>query len=168
MPWTRAVDLEIGMKTGGGLEVHAITHSGPLYTVTWAKDGKRRAPIMYHPDQSFDIQEVPNMAQKVTIEMTSDLSEKPDASTIAFGIDGKDYEIDLTDKEASTLRDVLAKYVGAARPVRGTPGARKRAAAASSGPSAKDVRDWAKSNGHEVPERGRIPAEVREAFDAAH
>ena len=44
----------------------------------------------------------------------------------------------------------------------------RRSAATSIGPSAREVRDWARSNGFKVPDRGRIPAEVREAFDKAN
>lgn len=167
MSWTRACDLEIGMKTGGGLEVHAITNSGPLFSVTWMRDGKKRKPITYHPDQSFDIQEVPSMAQKVSIEVTSDLSDKPDASTVEFALDGRAYEIDLTDKEAEAFRGALAKYVGVARTVSGSRNGRKRAAS-QSGPAPATIRKWAQENGHEVPARGRIPSEVREAYAAAH
>ena len=107
------------------------------------------------------------MAQKVNITVESDLSGKPDASTVTFGLDGATYEIDLTEQEESKLRDAFAKYVGAARQVSKGKG-RKPVASRQSGPSARTIREWANSNGHEVPERGRIPAEVREAYDAAH
>ena len=80
---------------------------------------------------------------------------------------------DLNDAHAAELRDALAGYVGHARKVPSSSGrraGRKSASAASSstGASAADVRIWARENGHEVPERGRIPADIREAYDAAH
>lgn len=106
------------------------------------------------------------MAQRVNIETLSDLSGEADASTIEFGLDGTDYTIDLTDKEASKFREALAKYIGAAAPVKGRK--RKGAAAAQTGTPAKVVREWAQAQGMEVPDRGRIPAEVREAYDKAH
>lgn len=103
------------------------------------------------------------MAQKVNIVMESDLSGKPEAETVGFALDGQAYEIDLTADEQSKFREGLAKYVGAARTV----SKRGKRKAVQSGPSAKEVREWAQSNGYDVPDRGRIPAEVREAFDAA-
>jgi hypothetical protein len=135
--------------------------------------GKKQHDLTYFPDQQFDMtppgeNRGNTMAQRVNIEVLSDLSDKPDASTVTFGLDGTEYEIDLTDDEAGKFRDALAKYVGAARPVRGARKARKQAASATGGPSPKEVREWAQANGHDVPARGRIPAEVREAYDAAH
>lgn len=107
------------------------------------------------------------MAQRVNIVMTSDLSGDENAEPYTFGLDGQDYEIDLTEKEGEALRKALAKYVGAARMVKGR-GKGKRAAV-KGGPTAAEIREWAKANTDlEVPDRGRIPGEVREAFDAAH
>jgi hypothetical protein len=109
------------------------------------------------------------MAQKVHIVLEDDLDGSPATETVSFGLDGKTYEIDLNDKNAGKLRDALAQYVGAARSVGGARrGGRKSAAASNLGPSAREVRDWARSNGYDVPDRGRIPADVRSAFDSAH
>ena len=113
------------------------------------------------------------MAQKVHIILEDDLDGGDAAETVAFGLDGTSYEIDLNEDNAASLRETLASYVGHARKVTGARRtARKSAgsasAAASGGPSARDVREWARSAGHEVPDRGRIPADVREAYDAAH
>ena len=108
------------------------------------------------------------MAQKVHIVLEDDLDGTPATETVSFGLDGTTYEIDLNDKNAAALREALAQYVGAGRKS-GSTGRRTRSAAKSTtGPSAREVRDWARSNGHTVPDRGRIPADVREAFDAAH
>lgn len=107
------------------------------------------------------------MAQRVNIVLVDDIDGSEAAETVAFGLDGTSYEIDLNDKNAAKLRDALANYVGHARKVGGA--RRGRAATKSTGgASAKDVRDWARANGHKVPDRGRIPADVREAYDAAH
>jgi hypothetical protein len=115
------------------------------------------------------------MAQRVNIVLVDDIDGTDATQTVAFGLDGASYEIDLNDDNASALREALAPYVGHARKVgRGGGGAKRggggRAAASSSasGASAKEVREWARENGHAVPERGRIPADVREAYDAAH
>ena len=109
------------------------------------------------------------MAQKVHIVLEDDLDGSPATETVSFGLDGKTYEIDLNDKNAGKLRDALAQYVGAARSVGGPPRRpQEPAARPTSGPSAREVRDWARSNGYDVPDRGRIPADVRTAFDAAN
>lgn len=109
------------------------------------------------------------MAQKVTIVLVDDVDGSEATETVTFALDGKSYEIDLNEKNASDLRDALAPWLGHARRVTGAPGRARRAAGtgASKG-NLKDVREWARDNGHEVSERGRIPASVQEAYDAAH
>ena len=107
------------------------------------------------------------MAQKVHIPLEDDLDGGDATETVSFGLDGRSYEIDLNDKNAAKLRDALAPYVAAGRRSGGS-----RATAAKRrtqmGTSAREIRDWARSNGHKVPDRGRIPSDVREAFEAAH
>lgn len=105
------------------------------------------------------------MAQRVNIVLVDDIDGSDAAETVAFGLDGTSYEIDLSEKNAAKLRDALAGYVGHARKVGG--GRRTRSArAATSGASAKEIREWARANGHQVPDRGRIPADVRAAFES--
>jgi hypothetical protein len=106
------------------------------------------------------------MAQKVHITLEDDLDGGEAAETVAFGLDGRSYEIDLNAKNAKALRDALAKYVGAGRRAGGRTASAKRRM--QMGTSAREIRDWARSNGHQVPDRGRIPSAVREAFEAAH
>ncbi|MGB0098935.1 MAG: Lsr2 family protein [Nocardioides sp.] len=109
------------------------------------------------------------MAQKVHIVLVDDIDGSEATETVSFGLDGTTYEIDLNDKNAAQLRDALAAYVGHGRKVGAAPRrGRRSAAAAESGPSAKEIREWARANGHEVPDRGRVSAEVREAYAAAH
>jgi hypothetical protein len=107
------------------------------------------------------------MAQKVHITLEDDLNGGDATETVVFGLDGRSYEIDLNDKNAAKLRDALAPYVAAGRR-----GGSSRATSAKRrtqmGTSAREIRDWARSNGQKVPDRGRIPADVREAFEAAH
>ena len=81
---------------------------------------------------------------------------------VATGVAWRDHD------EAAALRDALAAYVGHGRKVSGARRGRRSSAASSTGHSAKEIRDWARSHGHDVPERGRIPATVREAFETAH
>ena len=109
------------------------------------------------------------MAQKVVIELLDDIDGSQATETVTFGLDGRSYEIDLNDKNADKLRKSLSVYVGSARSAgrQAVNGAKKRAVT-QFGPSAREVRDWARTNGYDVPDRGRIPADVREAFDAAH
>ena len=109
------------------------------------------------------------MAQKVNIVLVDDIDGSEATETVSFGLDGTTYEIDLNDKNAAKLRDALATYVGHGRKVGSAPRrGRRSSAAAANGPSAKEIRDWARANGHDVPDRGRVSAEVREAYDKAH
>ena len=106
------------------------------------------------------------MAQKVNIVLVDDIDGSEATETVTFGLDGTSYEIDLNDKNAKALRDALAKYVAAARRAGGRSAAAKRRT--QLGTSAREIRDWARSTGRQVPDRGRIPSEIREAFEAAH
>lgn len=110
------------------------------------------------------------MAQKVTIVLVDDLDGTEADETVSFALDGKSYEIDLNDKNAAALRDALAPWLGHARRLSSGPGRTRRSAGASASNSRdlKDVRNWARANGHEVSERGRVPANILEAYDAAH
>jgi hypothetical protein len=105
------------------------------------------------------------MAQKVHITLEDDLDGGDATETVSFGLDGKSYEIDLNNKNATALRNALSKYIAAGRRAGGRSAPKRRT---QMGASAREIRDWARSNGRQVPDRGRIPAEVREAFEAAH
>jgi hypothetical protein len=107
------------------------------------------------------------MAQRVNIVLVDDIDGTDATETVAFGLDGTSYEIDLNEKNAARLRDALASYVGHARKVGGRR-TRAKSATSTGGASAKEIRDWARSNGHTVPDRGRIPADVRAAFESAN
>ena len=106
------------------------------------------------------------MAQKVNIVLVDDIDQTDAEETVSFGLDGKEYAIDLNTKNAGALRDALAPYVAHARPVSGR--RRGSAAKAASGAAPAEIRSWARDNGFEVPDRGRVSAEVREAYAAAH
>ena len=109
------------------------------------------------------------MAQKIHIVLEDDIDGGDAVETVAFGLDGTSYEIDLNDANAAALREALSGYVGHARKVTGG-GRRTRRSSGGSASSSntKDVREWAKSQGMEVSERGRISADVQQAYDAAH
>jgi hypothetical protein len=89
--------------------------------------------------------------------------------TVLFGLDGTHYEIDLSTEHAKELRIALARYTEAGRRVTGTTqrAGRHGRKAPGSGVSNTDVRAWARSQGLEVKERGRIPAEVTARYQAA-
>lgn len=109
------------------------------------------------------------MAQKVNITLVDDIDGSDATETVTFGLDGTTYEIDLNDKNASALRDALANYVGHARKLSGSRRTRSSSARSTAGGApASEVREWARANGFKVPDRGRIPSEVRSAYDAAH
>ena len=108
------------------------------------------------------------MAQKISIVLEDDLDGGEATETVTFGLDGTSYEIDLNDKNAAMLRDALAPYVGHGRKVGAAPRRGRKTSASSDGPSAREIRDWARSNGFDVPDRGRVSSEVREAFEKAN
>lgn len=119
------------------------------------------------------------MAQKEYVVLVDDLDESEAVETISFGLDGSSYEIDLNEDHAAELREALAPWVGAARRAgrsSAAGGSRRgggRPAARGSSGSAdrqrvQEIREWARQNGHQVSERGRLSAAVIEAYEAAH
>ena len=93
--------------------------------------------------------------------------------TVTFAVDGTTYEFDTSLEHAAEFRDSLRLYIEKSRQiVNGNVVTRKRVAAVGQDrPSAEQlraIRDWARKNGHEVSNRGRVPAEIVEAFEAAH
>ena len=109
------------------------------------------------------------MAQKIQTLFIDDLDGSEAEGTVRFGLDGTDYEIDLNTEHARELRDALAPYVSAARRAGGA--ARRPAKggrrASASGLNTTEVREWAKAQGIDVKERGRVPAELVVKFKAA-
>lgn len=107
------------------------------------------------------------MAQRVRIELTDDIDGTPADETITFSLDGVTYDVDLTSANAEQLREALAPYVAAGRRVGGRQ-SRRGKGASSSGPSANEIRQWARDKGMEVSERGRVSDQVKSAYQAAH
>ena len=93
-----------------------------------------------------------------------------DVETVRFSIDKHDYEIDLSAENAAKLRGKLDKFIGAGHLIRESKRvARKKiVGGAVSEEQTQAIRHWARENGYQVSERGRIPSNVREAFEAAH
>lgn len=107
------------------------------------------------------------MARKVEVSIVDDMDQSADARTIRFALDGQNYEIDLAEANEQRLRDALAPFVDKATKVSARTVATRRAAGAGRS-NTMQIREWAAANGHKVSSRGRIPFEVREAYDAAH
>lgn len=113
------------------------------------------------------------MAQQTIIQLIDDLDGTQFAEgkgeTIRFALDGVEYEIDLTTRNAKKFRDSIAPYVGSARK---TSGRSVRRARNGGGPARADreqlqaIREWARANGYEINDRGRIPATIVEAYNA--
>ena len=109
------------------------------------------------------------MAQKVQVILVDDMDGGSADETVSFSLDGVSYEIDLSTKNAAAFRDSLAQYVGLARRVGGRSAAGRSSSRRKGGDNkTAQIREWARANGHQVNERGRIPATVVEAYDKAH
>jgi hypothetical protein len=116
------------------------------------------------------------MAQRVQVELVDDLNGEIAQETVRFGIDGTEYEIDLTTENAEKLRSTLAEYADKARKAK--PGRRgqseqKSALTSSSAGRAKredtqQIRQWARDNGYNPSSRGRITQSIIDAYNEAH
>ena len=111
------------------------------------------------------------MAQKVQVLFEDDLDGSEASGTIRFGLDGADYEIDLNDTHADQLRNVFAPYVKVSRKItlggRTTRARRATRGQSGDGVNTTEVREWAKGQGIDVKDRGRVPAELVVKFKAA-
>lgn len=108
------------------------------------------------------------MAQKIMTSFVDDIDGSEAEGTVRFALDGDEFEIDLNAKHTAALRKALNPYVAAARKsaVARRPARRVRRGT-SGGVNSTEVREWAKSQGMDVKERGRIPAELMVKFQAA-
>ena len=110
------------------------------------------------------------MAQKVEVTLIDDLDGGKADETVNFSLDGVQYVIDLSGKNAKQLREGLSRYIDAARKEKGMRVASRGAGRklASTGPNTSDVREWAKTQGYEVSERGRVSKDLIVKFQEAH
>ncbi|MDP9406688.1 MAG: Lsr2 family protein [Actinomycetota bacterium] len=120
------------------------------------------------------------MAQKTTVQLVDDIDGSEAEETVSFGLDGTQYEIDLSGEHANGLREALSAFIVAARRADGSGagggrrGGGQRGSGSRSSASTADrqrtaaIREWAREQGLEVNDRGRIPSRVVEAYDAAH
>ncbi|MCA4134490.1 Lsr2 family protein [Arthrobacter sp. M4] len=107
------------------------------------------------------------MAQKVKIILVDDMDEGQADETVRFGLDGASYEMDLSTSNASKLRTALEPFIAKARKTSGGRTTRTKVAAGRNQDSAK-IRQWARENGYTVNSRGRIQAEIQEAYQKAN
>ncbi|MGW3956141.1 histone-like nucleoid-structuring protein Lsr2 [Streptomyces sp. NPDC004752] len=110
------------------------------------------------------------MAQKVQVLLVDDLDGGEADETVTFALDGKTFEIDLTTSNADKLRGLLDPYVKGGRRTGGrASGGRGKTRVVSGGSQdTAQIRAWAKENGYEVNDRGRVPASIREAYEKAN
>jgi hypothetical protein len=111
------------------------------------------------------------VAQKVETRLVDDLDGSEAAETVRFALEGRQYEIDLSASNANRLRDSLSAFVASARRAGGGGGRAPRAATPAAKRASSDrehgaaVREWARTNGFEVSNRGRIAADVLKAYE---
>lgn len=112
------------------------------------------------------------MAKKTVIKVIDDIDgaelDSDNYETVRWSIDGKQYEFDSSPANAEAFRDHVATYVAASRSVRAADRQRRTGAAKNSSSNPQKVRAWAAENGISVSDRGRIPADIQDQYDAAH
>ena len=112
------------------------------------------------------------MARKVEVTLIDDLDGGDADETVNFSLDGSAYAIDLSSQNAAKLRDALAIYIANGRRASRGPGrpagSTRRAGARSDREQTQAIREWARKNGHQVSERGRIPGSIVEAYNSAN
>jgi Lsr2 len=113
------------------------------------------------------------VATQTKVELIDDLTGDKADETVLFGIDGREFEIDLSRDHAGELRDNLARYLAKARRVGkltavSTTSKRTSSGQRQSREQTASIREWARANGHNISDRGRIPLEVAKAFEDAH
>ena len=113
------------------------------------------------------------MAQQFQVQYIDDIDGSDlgsEADSIAFSFEGRDYTIDLGEANAAAFREAMAPYIEAAHRVgptkRKTPA--RKSAAKGSGSDTKAIREWARENGYDVSDRGRIPADIMAAYAEAN
>ena len=111
------------------------------------------------------------MAKTVVTQIIDDLDGSMGGETITFSYRGTNYEIDLGRKNASAFDKLMKPYLDAGRKVTAGRGGRRASTNGRRGRSASElgsIREWARSQGYTVADRGRISAEITAAYDAAH
>ena len=154
-----------------GQFIGKVVASVPRTTFNGIRGLPRPYPVMIHYAYAlFNEWNGVHVAQKIQTLFIDDIDGSEAEGTVRFALDGADYEIDLNAKNAEALRKALSRYVEAARRSGGTASRRPARSArrtAASGLNTTEVREWAKAQGIEVKDRGRVPAELVVRFRAA-
>lgn len=116
------------------------------------------------------------MAQRIQVNLVDDLNGEEAQETVRFGIDGTDYEIDLTTENAEKLRSALSGYIEKGRKAktgrRGQSGQGGQSSSSAPSKSKREetqkIRQWAQDNGHNPSSRGRITQAIVDAYNQAH
>lgn len=119
------------------------------------------------------------MAQRVQVDLIDDLNGEEAQETVRFGVDGIDYEIDLTIDNAEKLRSTLSEYVNKGRKAKAgrknqggqrtfSPSSSSASTSRSKQEETRRIRQWAKDNGHNPSSRGRITQSIVDAYNEAH
>ena len=115
------------------------------------------------------------MATKVNVVVVDDLDGSQPAASVSFGLDGVEYEVDLSEDNSAALREALSPYVQVARTVEAGSGAasarkparRRRSSTSDNASETTLARRWAQENGIEVNSRGRLPQDILEMYRAS-
>jgi Lsr2 len=109
------------------------------------------------------------MAQKTQVLFIDDIDGGEAEGTVRFALDGSEYEIDLSAKHNEELRSALGKYASHARKIGGAAGrSNTRAGRKPSTVETVAVRTWARENGYDIKDRGRVPADLVAKYQAAN
>src|SRR5215217_3373988 len=104
------------------------------------------------------------MATRIVTELRDDIDGSDATQTVRFALDGVEYEIDLSDRNASRLHNSFAEFVGHARKVGGRGGRKTTASARADKSQTGAMREWLKQHGYEVSDKGRIPDWLQQAY----
>jgi nucleoid-associated protein Lsr2 len=112
------------------------------------------------------------MATQTTTRLIDDLDGSEAQHTVTFALEGRAYEVDLSKKNVAAFEKAMKPYLAVARSARSasSPASRRgrsTGTAARSRRNLQAIREWARANGHEVSDRGRVSASVIEAYEAA-
>lgn len=119
------------------------------------------------------------MAQRTQVLLTCDVHDgtAEAAETVAFTVEGQSFECELCEPHLLEFREAMEIWSSHARPAGGGRGGRSagrasrggaRRSGTADGPTSSEVREWARAQGLEVSARGRVPAELHAAYEAAH
>lgn len=109
------------------------------------------------------------MARRTMLILEDDLDATPAQHQVAFTFEGVSYEIDLNEEHYAELQEAMAPWISHARRVSGRRTSSRRSPSSSdSEASATAIREWARSQNMEISDRGRVPANIRTAYEQAH